>query len=459
MSSAQPADGAGQDPAEREERRTVGAVLVGAALLRIVAVIGQQAFVYVDSADYEVLDFSGRARRPWVTPLLYSLTDSTAIRIVLQASIGAACWSFLAVVASSMAEDRRARWAILLSILGLSLTTTVTNWDTAMLSESMALSLTALLLATLLRVAQRRTTAAVVAAVGAWALWIFTRQNHLVLAVLVVATVAVLIAVGWARRRVVDRVLALLLAGFVLVGLLAASSYRSNTEIIDFNVATVLGARVLPDAGDAAWFHDHGMPAPADVPAGAAASPEQLLDDPTFAAWLHEDGVRTYGRFLAVHPWATLTRPLEGFVSDRAPFGDAARADEVLLAGPDSYGVGREVIPEPVEDLLFQPGSAGTVVFALVAVVALTVRRWRDHGPDGRWLVPLVALGLQWPALTAVWHASVAELSRLALPSVVVIRVAIVLQLALLTDAWLRDRRAVEPGGLEPLDGAAADPA
>jgi hypothetical protein len=135
------------------------------------------------------------------------------------------------------------------------------------------------------------------------------------------------------------------------------------------------------------------------------------------------------------------------------------RPGPLVLAGPDSYGVGREVIPEPVEDLLFQPGSAGTVVFALVAVVALTVRRWRDHGPDGRWLVPLVALGLQWPALTAVWHASVAELSRLALPSVVVIRVAIVLQLALLTDAWLRDRRAVEPGGLEPLDGAAADPA
>jgi hypothetical protein len=413
----------------------------------------------VDSADYEILDFAGGARRPWVTPALYGLTDHLPYRIVLQAVVGALCWSYLAVAASTLVADRRVRWGVLLAILGLSLTTTVTSWDTAMLSESLALSFSALLLAALLRVAQVRSFGAVAIAAGAWVLWIFTRQNHLVLAWLVIAALTLLFARSWRRRRAVDRILGALLAALVVVSLVAVLSYRRNTEIVDFNVATVIGARVLTDPQDRDWFVDHGMPVPDVLVPGAPASPEQLLADRGFERWLQADGVRTYAQFLVTHPWDTITRPLESFVSDRAPFSDATRADEVLLATPDAYGVARQVIPEPVEDLLFQPGSAGTVVFALAAVLLLTQRRWRLHGGDPRWLVPLLALALQWPALTVVWHASVAELGRLALPSVVILRAAILLQVALLTDAWLSDRGATNPAeatwALDPPSRAA----
>lgn len=429
---------------EADDRWMVPAIVAGAAILRILAVIGQQAFVYVDSIDYETLDFSGGARRPWVTPLLYGLTERLPLRILLQAVIGAVCWSYLAFVASTLVAHRWVRLGILASILGLSLTTTVTNWDTAMLSESLALSCSAFLVGALLRVAQLRTYGAVLLALGAWLLWIFTRQNHLVLGGLAVVTLAVVLAVQWRRTRAFDRVGAALLGGIAALTVVALFSYRQNTEIVDFNLATVIGSRVLTDADDLAWFLDEGMPVPSGVPAGAAASPEQLLADPEFEPWLRDDGVRTYARFLVTHPWDTLTSPLESFVSDRPPFSDTARADDVLLASPDGYGVGRQVIPEPVEELLFQPGGAGTIVFALVLVLVLTARRWEVHGPDPRWLVPLLALLLQWPALTAVWHASVAELGRLALPSVVILRIALLLQLALLVDAWLADREADE---------------
>lgn len=425
-----------------DDRWVLPTLLAGAATLRILAVIGQQPFVYVDSIDYEVLDFSGGARRPWVTPLLYALSDHLPFRILLQALVGAACWSYLAVAAAALVSHRWVRWGVAAAVLGLSLTTTVTGWDTAMLSESLALSGSALLVGTLLRVAQRRTYPAVAAALAAFVVWIFTRQNHLVLAGLVVVSLVVVLVVHRVRTGWFDRIVGALLAGTVVVTALALVSYRENTEIADFNLATVIGGRVLPDADDLAWFVDAGMPAPGDVPPGAAASPEQLLADGPFERWLRDDGLRTYARFLVTHPWHTLTAPLESFVSDRPPFGDAARPDEVLLAGADGYGVGRQVLPEPVEDLLFQPGSAGTVVFALLLVLVLTGRRWEVRGPDPRWLVPLLAVGLQWPALTAVWHASVAELGRLALPSAVILRIGVLLQLALLLDAWLADRRA-----------------
>jgi hypothetical protein len=429
---------------ELDDRWMVPAIVAVAAILRILAVIGQQAFVYVDSIDYETLDFSGGARRPWVTPLLYGLTDHLPLRILLQAAIGAACWTYLAVVASRLPAHRWVRVGTLASILGLSLTTTVTNWDTAMLSESLALSWSAFLVGALLRVAQLRSYGAVVVALVAWLLWIFTRQNHLVLGGLVVTALGVVLAVQWRRTRTFDRVGGVLLGGVAALTVVALFSYRENTEIVDFNLATVIGGRVLTDPDQLAWFLDEGMPVPTGVPTAAAASPEQLLADPAFESWLHSDGVRTYARFLVSHPWSTLTGPLDSFVSDRPPFSDPARADEALLASADGYGVGRHVLPEPVEDVLFQPGSAGTIVFALVLVAVLTARRWQVHGPDPRWLVPLLALLLQWPALTAVWHASVAELGRLALPSAVILRIAVLLQLALLVDAWLADRQADE---------------
>ena len=411
-----------------------------AAALHLLAVIGGHAFVYTDSIDYETLDFSGGARRPWVTPLLYWTTDDRGLRIVLQAAISIACWTTLALRASSLPQDRRARWAVLVAVLGLSLTTTVTSWDTAMLSESLALSFTALLLAVLLRFAQEPTYRSAALVLATWVLWLFTRQNHLVLGWLVAAATAAVLLVGWRRTRAVARPSLVLLGGMVGLSALGVVSYAQNTEIVHYNLAQIIGNRVFPDADKAEWFTAEGMPVPGSHPLGLAVTPQELLADERFERWIEDDGVGVYARYLLSHPWYSVTGPLESLASDRPPFGDVGRVDEVMLASPDSYGVGREVLPGPVEDVLFEPGQAGLVLFALAGTGVLTAVRWRRHGPDRRWLVPLVALGVQWPALTAVWHASTAELGRLALPSALVVRVAVLVQLALLADAWLADR-------------------
>lgn len=429
----------------RVDPSTAGLVLVIALVLRMAAVVGRQAFVFQDSVEYETLDFSGRSRRPWVTPLLYTIADGPAMRIVAQALIGAACWSYLAVAVADVVADRRVRFTALIAILGVSLTTAVTNWDTAMLSESVALSLSALVLGALLRFAQRRTITAAGVVLAAWVPWMFSRQSHLALGWLTIGAVVLMVVVDLVRSRRLDRVVGALLAGLVALTAAASISYSRNTEIIDFNLASVIAGRVLTDPHRTSWFAARGMPVPRVTVHDEHVVPEELLADPRFRSWIHARGARTYARFLVTHPWDTITDPLEDLVSDRASFDDTARgrpSDQVLLAGADSYGVGRQVIPEPIENLLFSPGNAGTAVFALVVVLVLTVRRWRMLGADTRWIVPLVAILLQWPALTIVWHASVKELGRLATPSAVVLRVALVAQIALLVDAWLADRRA-----------------
>jgi hypothetical protein len=428
---------------DRSRRRgdpVVIALCLFALPLRVLAVIGVRSYRYVDSIDYETLDFTGRARRPWVTPLLYSLTSDDALRIVLQAFIGAAAWGVLAVQVAATMRDQRVGRVAAVAVLAFSLTTSITNWDTTILSESLAISMTALLLAAILHLARTREPMSAAFVVLAAVLWVFTRQNHVVLLGLIVATALTIVVVDRWRSGALDRPLVIASAGLVAVAGLAGLSYSRNTEIVHFNLAMVIGQRVITDTDALNWFLDHDMPLPDVVTPGAPIFPEPLLADDDFADWVADHGDSTYVQYLLTHPWSTLTSPLEDLVSDRPSYADPPRPDETMLSTAEAYGSARQVVPEPLEEVLFDPGGTGTLLTALVAAVGLTGVRWRRRGWDHRWLVPLLAIGLQWPALTIVWHASTAELGRLALISSVALHVGLLVQLALLVDAWLEDR-------------------
>ncbi|HET7719821.1 MAG TPA: hypothetical protein VFK43_07640, partial [Acidimicrobiales bacterium] len=339
------------------------------------------------------------------------------------------------------------------AVLVLSLTTTVTNWDNTMLSESLALSFTALLAARLLAFARVPTVAHAGWVVAAATPWFFTRQNHLVLGILVVVAAGTALAVAARRRLPTVRPLAVLAGGLAAVAVLATASYRQNTEVVHFNVAMVIGNRVLLNQDAAEWFFDHGMPTlPAGIQVGVPTNPEPLLADRRFGAWVREEGTGTYLRFLAVHPWVTLTAPLDDFVSERPSFADPPHPDESMLATRESYAAARDVLPEPLGNLLYHPGQTGTVLALLLLTGVLTAFRWADGGPDPRWIVPLLLIGLQWPALTVTWHASAAELGRLALTSSIALRIGLIVQLALLADVWLADRFSGGSGSLGDPD-------
>ncbi len=416
-------------------------VLAVFGLLRVAAVIGQQAIVYADSPGYEVFDLSGRSKRPWGVPLLYNLIEDRALRVTAQAVLGVLGWAYLAVQASRLVEHRTTRWVVLCGILALSLTTSVTNWDATLLSESLAISSSALLLGLLIRFWRGPSHALAGLVVVTWLYWIFTRQAHLILAVFTVIVVAGLLGYQLLRTRVLDRPLGVLLAGAVIVTLLGVVYYSRNTVIMHENLAEVIGRRIFTYADDVEWLHDHGMPIPSDAVPGEPREPSQLLEHPDYEHWVNTEGVRTYAWFLLAHPWDTLTRPLESFVTDRPPWLDLERGDNAMLASPDAYGVAREVIPEPVEQLLFDPGHAGTVVFAVFLALTASWYRWRVHGPDRRWLLPLLALLPLTLSLMVVWHTVTVENGRLALPGAVLVRVVLIVQLGLLAEAWLADRR------------------
>lgn len=414
-------------------------------LLRLGAVVGIHLYRYFDSAEYDIVDFSGGSRRPWATPFFYSLLpDDPRAMIVTQALLGAVAWTVLALAAAAWFRHRHVRVGVAVTIAALGLTTSVTNWDTTKLSESLAMSLTILVVTTWLNLVRRPVlgTAALVVAVSLP--WVFVRQSLMPTAWMLV--VAALIGLAWTwhqrgRDTEVWRALALVVAGLVLLCGMATVSYSHNQEIVRHNLTVIVMNRMAPDAGRLQWFVDEGMP----LPTSGGRSFDDFDQDVTFQRWVAEEGSGTYLRFLVSHPWYTVTEPLDDFVYARPSYQDDALPQATMLSPADAYGSARPVIPEPVEQILFGPGQTGVVLATLTAVMAwsLVRRRWIDQ----RWIVPAATAVLAVGGLYASWHGATPELPRLATVAAVVLRIALILQIGVLAEAELSHRSdAAKPG-------------
>ncbi len=410
-------------------------VMIG---LRVIAVIGLRPYIYVDSGEYDRVDFSGRWRRPWATPWLYSLVPGDEHRIVVaQALIGALCWSVLALSAAAWCRTGRVRIGLVVAILALGATTSVTNWDAAKLSESLALSLTVLLVAVWLNFVRRP-----VAATACWVAlatfpWLFVRQSLMPTA-WIMAMATVVAAVVATRRGGPWRILGGLAIALVVLASLASYSYSRNQEVVRENLTAIVADRIAPDPGRLAWFEARGMPTPASGDLGF----EALKADAAFSAWVSGDGRTTYARFLASHPWYSLTEPLDDLVGQRHSYADQPSPQSTMLSPAEAYASSRPVIPELLEQALFQPGATGTMISGIGLVVGWSIARrsWREL----RWLIPLAVVGISLASLVVAWHGAVPELGRLAIVGAVGLRIGLLLQGAALVDGevatWHRRR-------------------
>lgn len=421
------------------------AVLGPFVVLRVLAVAGLRASRFVDSASYEQLDFTGRQVRGWTVPLLFELVPGDDLRVIVMAVTGALAWSTLALVASRTVLDRRVQIGVLVTVVALGGCTAITSWDTTILSESPGLTLTALLVAAWLWVARHPSVKAAGAVLAVTVLWTFVRYDHIA-----VTWFAALAAIVAAIRSPDRRAWVALAAGLVVIGGWAQWTYANSSKLKDFNLALVLSARAIPDAGVTKWFADHGMPVPRTVTVGqpvAGPPAETLLRDPDFARWVHTKGLGVYLQYLLEHPVRSALGPLDDMLGrSRSTLNDGERFTS-MLAPTDQYGRARPIVPAILEQLLFSSGSGATVLVALVAAgIGLGAHR-RRRGPDPRWRVPLGVIAADLVLLWVAWHFSSTELARLGLDASVSLRVALIVLGACLLDSAL----APAPPPAEPV--------
>lgn len=405
-------------------------------VLRLVAVAGIRLYLYFDSAEYDIVDFTGRSRRPWATPFFYSLLpDDPRATIVAQASLGAVAWTVLALAAAAWFTDRRIQLGVAVTIAALGLTTSVTNWDVTKLSESLALSLTVLVLAAWMNLVRRPVMGTAVLVLAVSLPWVFVRQSLMPTAWMLVAAAAIGLGWTWFRRgRDNDtwRSLAVVAAGLLLLCGVATASYGQNQEIVHHNLTVIVMNRMAPDADRLQWFVDEGMP----LPSSGGLTFDDFDQDQPFQQWVADEGSATYVRFLLEHPWYAVTEPLDDFVFARpSVYLDEEQPQVTMLSPGEAYGSVRPVLPDVVEQLLFGPGQTGVVISLLAGVAAWSLfrRRWIDR----RWIVPLALAVLAVGGLYAAWHGATPELPRLATVAAVALRIALILQIAVLAEGEL----------------------
>jgi hypothetical protein len=349
-------------------------------------------------------------QRPPLTALLIKLVGSADGFLIAQAVLAGLCWGFLAFTVGRLVAPGWRRVAAIWAVLAVATAFPITLWNRSVLSESLSMSLLALLFATLVWTARRWTWPRAAGVAAVCLCYAATRDAQIwTVAFLAIAIGAsAVVAVVKRHRDVALRAGALsacLLGLVALTGWGAVSSHRTRE-----NVADVFYVRIFPFPDRVAWFAAHGMPQPSQVDqlAGTIEAPSDTAkvvyvspSDPAFEqldSWLTRKGSSTYFLWLLTHPGYVITEPLAR--PERA--FNSAKGDLLFYAAPTNR------MESPLNTLVWPPLIGLVVVAAVAATVSVTSRGWRQ--PVWRMVVVLTVIGLL--SMLVAWHGDGQEVTR-----------------------------------------------
>jgi hypothetical protein len=348
--------------------------------------------------------------RPPLVPLVIKATGSSAGFVTTQAVVSVVAWSVLAWTVGRLVPPGWRRVAAVWTVLGFATTLPVALWNRSVLSESLSMSLLALLFAALLWTVQRVTWPRLLATV-ATALGLAATRDAAVWTVGFVCLSVGACAVTRLHRGVRTAVrLAVLASCLVAVVLLtgwgAASSGRTVQSVTD-----VLYVRVFPFPGRVSWFADHGMPQGPAIddlarelpppPEGAAKVVGISPKDPAFVPlhrWITHHGESTYALWLVTHPAYVVTEPL----------ARPERTYNSARGNLDFYAPTTDSVTSPLTEILW-PSLAWLGVLALVAGLLAI---WRGTWRLPAWRITAVLAVIGGLSMLVAWHGDGQETTR-----------------------------------------------
>lgn len=397
------------------------------------SLVGQpHVAVFNDSVTYLHPSLMGSTGRLWFVPALYWLAVSDEGRVVLQTVVGIGCWLALAAAAAGALATRAARLIAFAAILVIASTPEVVQWNRAILSESLAISVTVALLAASVWLVRRRSWWSLAVWLVAVLAWTFSRQVQ----ALVVAVLAVPLLVAAARakgRRAVCLVGASAVLGFAAWGIVAS---LQATSIARFNAVAIVRYRAGTNPAELRYFEAHGLPMVAPLrspipfePSGLPVNVTQhanpadmtrLLSDQTLVRWVDHHWDAVYARYLIGHPSTDLGPPV-------------IEAPTLMTMNP-GYVQGPEM-PTWLVDAVYGTSPSYLIVLFGLGVAGLVATAWRRRAGSLLWLAAgAVVFDCLWCA--AVWNLSASELPRLYDPEAVVAHVLLDLLVVVALDSW-----------------------
>jgi len=374
------------------------------------AVIWSDSRVYAAMADAGLWSRTLWAGpRPPFTPLVLWVVGGPTAFVTVQATIAALSWGALAWTVGRLVEPGWRRVAAGFLILGFATTLPVTLWNRSELSESLSLSLLALVAAGFIWTSRRPTWPRIAATAAACLAFAATRDAQVwTVGLLALATAAFALTRtrsdrGGARRA---GVLAVCLVGVVALcewGTLSSQRTTSDT-------ADVLFVRVFPFPDRVAWFAAHGMPDQVQIDQLAREVPTSSsstkavgipLHDPAFAPlrrWLHADGGHTYLLWLVTHPWYVVSEPL---LRPERSFNSAH--GDLSFYAPTTH-----TARSPLTTVLWPP----LLVLVIVAALALYFGIISEATRTDPWRMVVVLTLVGVAAMLVAWHGDGQEVTR-----------------------------------------------
>ncbi len=378
--------------------------------------------------------------KPPVIPLWFKLFNGNLGLIAWGQLLFSICaWLALAVVLARAMRSKGLQIAALIGVLGFSLNADILMWDTVLLSESLALSLTALLIAGWLALTRKWTGLRAVLLCLVAVLWTFTRDVHAWLLLPMAALIGAASFIRPAQRR------GLFIAAVLVIAFVVNSASAGRGEGIDkrwvLPLINVITQRVLPNPAMLAWFEQQGMPvSPALLRLSGSLGWENnwaAFDDyalQPFRDWLTASGKSVYLRYLLAHPLWLLGEPLR-------------HLDDILT--PSNL----HIYPSPTFKPLLPPLLTGFLSLgrnawflgwaAAAAMIAVTVAAvWKRSRPDSRWLIVALVIALAYPHALIVWHGDAAEVGRHSITVNMQLRLGLWMLIWLAADeVWTRSGR------------------
>ena len=389
----------------------------GFAWFRLWQATRAPSLVWQDSKSY--MSVAGRAfwslgfwagERPPLVPLVWKLTGSPSSFVLAQTLVAVVAWGGLAWVVGRSAPPGWRRTVAAVAVLAFATSPPIVIWDRSVLSESLSLSLIAVLVASLFHVVARPTTVRGAAVIVSSLLVALTRDSQVWTVGLLGVGFAGFALVGVVRHRRLPRYPTVLAGALLVITGVAAWGVSASGRTVE-NVTDVLYVRVFPYPDRVEWFASHGMPQMGDVERlsrmqGTAVGVAKIVTfdsrDPRYARlerWIDRDGPGTYALWLASHPGYIVSEPL---VRPERTFNNS-QGDLLGYGGP-----GR--VDSPVGRVMWPAWVWLIPILALAFSVSGT-----GMAPGGRrrqlQIVSLLC-GLGLIAMLVAWHGDGQEVTR-----------------------------------------------
>ncbi len=348
-------------------------------------------------------------QRPPLAPLLIKLVGSSTGYLVAQAVIGAIAWGVLAWTVGRLVARGWPRVVAVWWILAFGTALPITLWNRSLLSESLAMSMLALVFAAVIWTVRSVTWPRIAATTGACSCFAATRDAQ-VWAVVAGSLVVGVFAITRLRsspplaRRV--GVLAMsLLAVAAITEWGTLTSHRTESDVRD-----VLIVRIFPYPDRVAWFASHGMPEQHQIDELAKATPTPSnaakvvaipAGNPTFdplRQWMATEAAHTYVLWLLTHPGYVIFEPLVR----------PERSYNFAQGNLTFYAATNNRMASPLTIVMWPPLIGLLALAALAIYLGILSEAWRERP----WRAVLILAALGVVAMLVAWHGDGQEVTR-----------------------------------------------